>query len=230
MTGLLEYKNLLGGSIKDVDTKNSVVTGYLSKFGNEDYDKDIILEGAFKRSLQQRRDKIMFLNQHDWKQPHGFFDILQEDKNGLYFESRPLIDTTYSQDAIKLYAAGIIKEHSIGYQTVQSEYDSKTEIRSISEVKLYEGSNVTMGANPETPFTGFKSLTIKDINEDIKKITSVLKTGTVSDECFIQLEIALKQLVKAGYELGTQKALNIEEPPQSTLEVDSLIAIFKKHI
>ena len=189
-------------SIKDIDVKGRIVTGYLSNFDNKDYDDDIIVKGAFKKSIDERGKSILFLNQHDWKQPHGFFRLLQEDSKGLYFESNPLIDTSYSVDTMKLYEAGIIKEHSIGFVTEKSDYDQKEKVRYIKEVKLYEGSNVTMGANPETPFTGFKSLTLKEANDQVSRIVKMLRNGTLTDETFMQLEIALKQLQKHSFELG----------------------------
>ena len=148
----------------------------------------------------------------------------------MYFESRPLIDTSYSKDAIKLYQAGIIKEHSIGFQTIQSDYDHEKNIRTITEVKLYEGSNVTLGANPATPFQGFKSLTTKDINEQIKNIAQVLKNGDLTDQTFMQLEIALKQLQRSSFELGKKSALTKKDPPKGTPETESLINVLKKHI
>ena len=66
MRGLLSYKNL-SGSVKDVDTKGRTVTGYLSKFGNVDNHNDIMQKGAFKQSLNERRDNIFFLNQHNFE-------------------------------------------------------------------------------------------------------------------------------------------------------------------
>jgi hypothetical protein len=230
MTGMLQFKNLTG-SVKDVDTKNNVITGYLSAFNNEDFDKDVILPGSFKRSLDTRRDKILFLNQHKWEQPHGGFAVLKEDSHGLYFESNPLIDTSYSRDAIKLYSAGIMKEHSIGFQVVQSDYDNEKGIRQIKEIKLYEGSNVTMGANPNTPFRGFKSVNLKDINDQVKAITNVIRNGDLTDETFVQLEIALKQLQLASFNLGKEKAFKKKDDPThvTRLDLDPLISVFKKH-
>ena len=201
MKGMFTIKNT-DNSIKDIDVKGRIVTGYLSNFDNKDYDDDIIVKGAFKKSIDERGKSILFLNQHDWKQPHGFFRLLQEDSKGLYFESNPLIDTSYSVDTMKLYEAGIIKEHSIGFVTEKSDYDQKEKVRYIKEVKLYEGSNVTMGANPETPFTGFKSLTLKEANDQVSRIVKMLRNGTLTDETFMQLEIALKQLQKHSFELG----------------------------
>lgn len=218
MNKILEYKNITG-EIKDVDSKNKIVTGYLSAFGNVDSYGDIIEPGAFKKSIQERGEQIYFLNQHDWKQPHGFFKMLIEDEKGLYFESNPLIDTTYSQDLIKLYEAGIIKEHSIGYTTEKSSFDQDKNIRYLKELKLYEGSNVTRGANSQTPFEGFKSKTLPEINDEVKKITKAVKNGTFTDETFILLELALKQLQLDAIEIG-KKSLEDLKPFNNTLETN----------
>lgn len=210
MNEILSYKSLVG-EVKDVDVKKRVITGYLSGFDNIDHDGDIMAKGAFKKSINERKADIFFLNQHNWSQPHGKFSLLQEDSKGLYFESEPLIDTSYSSDTLKLYEAGIVKEHSIGFQTVLSEYDTKSSARIIKEVKLYEGSNVTLGANSDTPFTGFKSLTLKEVNNQHKLILKALRNGDFTDDTFSLLEIALKQLQKQAYELGI-KSLEVKEP------------------
>ena len=170
----MKYKNF--GSVKDIDYKNRVVTGYLSSFGNKDHDQDIIEKGAFTKTINERKDQIFFLNQHDWKQPLGKFNLLMEDEKGLYFESTPMLDTSYSSDLLKLYEAGIVKEHSIGFQTVKGHYDNDREAYIMKEVKLFEGSAVTLGANSETPFTGFKSMTMEEVQDEIKKITKAFRT------------------------------------------------------
>ena len=208
MDGLLEYKSRYG-EIKDVDTKKKIVTGYLSDFDTKDYDGDIIVKGAYKKTLIE--GKQFFLNQHNWAQPHGFFNVLEEDSKGLYFESNPLIDTTYSSDLIKLYEAGIIKEHSIGFSTIKSSKDNTTGARVLKEIRLYEGSNVTRGANPNTPFTGMKKLTLKEINDQSKAIIKALHNGTFTDDTFVLLEIALKQFQLDAYNLG-KKSLDNKEP------------------
>jgi HK97 family phage prohead protease len=207
MKGLINYKNT-ASPVKDVDVKKGVITGYLSDFDTKDYDGDIIVKGAYKKSINERNQ--FFLNQHNWSQPHGRFSVLQEDSKGLYFESEPLINTTYSQDTLKLYEAGIIKEHSVGFITIKDEYSQKDNARIIKEIKLLEGSNVTLGANPNTPFTGFKSLTMEETNDQVKKIVKMLRNGTLTDETFSLLEIALKQLQKQAYNIGVNSLSNKE--------------------
>jgi HK97 family phage prohead protease len=206
---ILDYKNHFG-QVKDVDMKGRRVSGYLSAFDNKDSDGDVIVKGAYAKSLNERKGEIFFLNQHNWSQPHGKFDELKEDSTGLYFVSNPLIDTTYSTDTLNLYEAGIIKEHSVGFITVKDEI--KSDARYIKEIKLYEGSNVTLGANSQTPFTGFKS-SLKEIDDQSKRILKALRDGTFTDDTFILLEVALKQLQQEAFELGKK---SLTEPPVGT--------------
>jgi hypothetical protein len=172
-------------------------------------------KGAFTKTLNERRNQIYFLNQHNFAQPHGKFSVLKEDSKGLYFESEPLINTSYSEDALKLYEAGILKEHSIGFVTINKEFKNDTRI--IKEVKLYEGSNVTMGSNSNTPFTGFKNLTLTETNDKISLILKFFKNGTVTDDTFELLEIALKDLQRNAYEIGKKTLDKKEKPFKDTL-------------
>lgn len=217
MNQMLEIKDFVG-SVKDVDTKNNIVTGYLSNFGNIDHDGDVIEKGAYKKSINERKNDIFFLNQHNWHQPHGKFNVLEEDSKGLYFESAPLTKgVSYSDDVIKLYEAGVIKEHSVGFITIKDEYSKSDNARIIKEVKLYEGSNVTLGANSNTPFTGFKSLTLTELNDRGNVLYKAIRNGNFTDETFTLLEYALKDIQLQAFELG-KKSLETHEPSVDTQE------------
>jgi len=235
MDGLLEFKSFTG-EIKDIDTKKRIVTGYLSSFIDEkDAYGDIVLKGAFNKSINERKSSIYFLNQHNWSQPHGKFSVLTEDSKGLYFESEALVDTSYSSDALKLYEAGIIKEHSIGYQTIVSDYDTDKKTRFLKELKLYEGSNVTLGANPDTPFMGLKSKSLKDLNDEVLLITKAMKNGTFTDDTFVLLEIALKKLQLEAYELGKKSltpkpSIDTSLPAEPSLETIKTIINFSNSL
>lgn len=221
MEGLLEYKNI-AGSVKDVDSGKRIVTGYLSEFGSKDAHWDVIEKGAFVKTIAERKNDIFFLNQHDWRQPHGKFSVLTEDAKGLYFESNQLPNTSYSNDLIELYALGIVKEHSIGFQTIKYDIDKNTGIRTLKELKLYEGSNVTLGANSNTPFTGFKSRTISEINDQVTLISKAIRNGNFTDDTFLQLEIALKQLQMESFELGKK---SLEEPSKKDTQNEEPIIL-----
>lgn len=208
---LLEIKDFTG-EVKDIDTKGRVITGYLSSFGNKDHDGDIIVKGAYTKSITERKNNIFFLNQHNWQQPLTKFNVLQEDEKGLYFESMPLPDTSYANDVMKLYEAGVLKEHSVGFQTIKSDYNKEEATRYIKEIKLYEGSVVTLGANSSTPFTGFKS-TIKEVDTQMKLILKAIKDGNFTDDTFSLLELALKQLQLNAVEIYKK---SLTEPSTDT--------------
>jgi HK97 family phage prohead protease len=210
------------------------VTGYWSKFGNVDYDDDIIAMGAATKTIAERgpmgSNEIFFLNQHNWSQPHGKPMVLEAQEKGIYFESK-IAPTSYGKDALVLYAEGIVVQHSIGFSTVKADYDQKTGVRTIKEIKLYEGSNVTLGANPETPFTGFKSLTMAEINDQISKMMKLLKDGSLTDEGFGRLEIALKQFQLEAFNLG-KNSLSDAEPTLVTQVKDepNILTEIIKHL
>lgn len=217
MKGIYQEKDAVG-SVKDVDTQKRIITGYLAHFGSKDSYGDIIEPGAFTKTLQERSGKIWFLNQHNWQQPHGLFRELAQDEIGLRFVSNPLVDTSYSKDAMILYQEGILNNHSIGYVTMQSDYNKEEDTRYLKEVKLYEGSNVTVGANTNTPFTGFKSFSLENLEDLSSKILKVLRKSNLTDETCQHLEIALKQL--QGQAFATQQHRAPKGPPKSTPNLD----------
>jgi hypothetical protein len=140
------YRKGFNGLTKDVDTAGRIVTGYFSTFNFKDSDGDIILPGAFKKTIRERGPKgsnrIYHLYQH-WtdnilSQPH----VLKEDKIGLYFESK-MPNTTLANDKLELYREGILKEHSIGFEIMSEESDKEKKVNYIKAVRLWEGSAVT---------------------------------------------------------------------------------------
>jgi HK97 family phage prohead protease len=79
--------------IKDIDGKKGIVTGYFSSFNTLDSDGDVIKPGAFARSIKERgpksmKPRIKHILNHDWCQPLGRLEVLQEDSKGLYYESQ----------------------------------------------------------------------------------------------------------------------------------------------
>jgi hypothetical protein len=226
---LMEFKALTG-SVTDVDTKNGIVTGIWSAFDNLDSDDDIIRKGAFTKTIAERgpmgSNEIFFLNQHNWNQPLGKPTLLQERQDGLYHETPVNQKTSFGKDALELMGSGLVIQNSIGYQTMKWSNvvkDGATQswdtYRDITEIKLYEGSCVTLGANDQTPFTGFKSLTPAQINDQVSIMMKLLRNGTLTDETFALLEIGIKQYGTQLYELG-KKSLVDNEPDKSTPPVN----------
>lgn len=219
MEGILEIKSINDKHITDVDSKSRTIQGYFAVFSNTDRDKDIIEKGAFSKTISERSAEVRFLYNHNWEKPLDRGDKglkISEDNYGLKFEATIPKGLSYGDDLIILYENGIVDEHSIGFQTIKSHRDSGNRV--IREIKLYEGSAVTMPANPLAKLTSIKS-GIKETNDMISKITKAFKLGTLTDEAYVDLEIALKMLQLQAYELGKEENTQvILEPSADTQE------------
>lgn len=197
--------------IEDVDEGNRIVKGYLSAFDKFDSDDDVLRKGAFKKSLQERgpsssgNRKIAHLRNHDWNQQIGFFKELTEDSTGLHFVSQ-LGTSSNGSDALADYQEGILREHSIGFNYVDGKIKFVEESSfsdsghwEITEVKLWEGSGVTFGANEFTPtIEANKSLKDSDfllnLNNEMNILIKSLKNGKGTDGRLENIELRLKQI------------------------------------
>ena len=215
----ISFKNY-NATIKDLDVATGIVTGYFSQFNSIDLDGDVIMPGAFTKTIAERgpdssKPEIAYLWQHDTTKPLGKLLVLREDNFGLYFEAK-MSDTTWGEDALKLYRDGVITQHSIGYQVIKSvetQMDMEEEVEQIYEVKLWEGSAVTFGANPNTPFTGFKSA--EEREDRIKTLVKAIKNGSYTDETFGLIEFELLKLVSlAKTEEPSKITTTVQEPKE----------------
>lgn len=221
------YKSINDGIIEDVDAIKGVVTGYFSAFNNIDSDGDVIVSGAYKKTVAENgpngKNRIMHLLQHNPLMPLAKPMELIEDGKGLRFVSK-ITETSYGKDVIKLYAEGVFNEHSVGFEIVKS--DNKAGYREIREIKLWEGSTVTWGANPNTPIESMKSWDKPKSEEMIAKFCNILRNGDLTDESMIQLEIGLKQLQNHLIELESKSVEIVESvETQFKSEEDPTIAM-----
>jgi len=213
--------------IKDLDSENRKVVVYLAKFDNIDSDNDMFVKGAFSKSLQERgpqstsNRKIAFLRHHNWEMPIGKFLDLSEDDNGLYAVGQ-LGRSTLGEDAFKDYEDGIIREHSIGFQYIGDKTrwmeDSTMEkggYYQLGEVKLFEGSAVTFGANEMTNVVDViksenKNEIIERISNDLHIVIKALSNGKGTDERLYELEMKSKYLSSQLVLLAKQDPMLIQ--------------------
>jgi HK97 family phage prohead protease len=230
----MQYKNVsdssVGGIIKDIDTKTGTVTGYFSVFGNVDSDGDMIMPGAFKRTLQNNYNRQKHLNQHNPLQVLAGTKkgnlIVKEDSKGLYFESR-IGDYSYAKDTILAYERGDIDEHSIGFNTVKQQKASS--YNELLEIKLWEGSTVTWGANPNA-LSDAKSMTkAQQANVQIQEFLKAFKAGEIDpEEVCDTLELTFKQLQQHILDLSTQPATLVAPDPlvqKTAIDTNAIAAL-----
>tara|TARA_R100000654_G_scaffold66676_3_gene95002 strand:+ start:521 stop:1666 length:1146 start_codon:yes stop_codon:yes gene_type:complete len=141
--------------------------GYASIFGNKDLGNDVVVEGAFRKSLMRRKPKnVKMLMQHDTKMPIGVYDKIKEDENGLKVQGRLALGTQKGKEAYELLKMGALDGLSIGYKADPKKqvYDERKRKRYLKEVDLMEISLVTFPMNPKAQITSVKAndRTIRD--------------------------------------------------------------------
>lgn len=184
-------------SVKDVDLETQRVTGYFASWATLDADNERIDPTAFEESIQEQgpesdNPRIKQLYQHRPEMLLGMPDVLKSDDFGLYFETE-IIDTRLGKDVLKMYQADLL-EHSVGFIRKGEELLDDGSVL-ITKAELMEGSAVTWGANPNTPFLGFKSEreAIDYLAEKASALRYLLGEG-LHDVRMEQVELGLKKL------------------------------------
>ena len=136
------------------DPEARTVEGLGSVFGNVDSYGDIVVPGAFAKSLASRQP--MMLWQHKSDHVIGIWDEARETGDGLWLKGR-ILQTTHGNDAYELARHGAIKGLSIGFVTKDSAVDRKSGHRHLKTLDLHEVSLVTFPANDKANLTRVKS-------------------------------------------------------------------------
>src|SRR5690554_3992823 len=105
---------------EDVSTESRIISGYASTY-DLDQGGDIIVKGAFTKTLETNAARVKVLWQHNGQMPIGKPIKMQEDERGLYVESY-IAKTRQGDEALELAKEGIIDAMSIGYMVNESEY------------------------------------------------------------------------------------------------------------
>lgn len=133
------------------------IEGYAAVFGNRDAYGDIIVPGAFERSLREKPD-VKVLWQHNRNQPIGKQETGYEDEFGLAVTGA-LTNTAFVKDeVVPLLLDEVITGLSIGYNVIVEEYNDDLGVWFLKDIELWEWSPVTFPANELATVTEVKSL------------------------------------------------------------------------
>ena len=174
--------------IKDIDEKG-VVTFYANTFNNKDSDNDISLPGSFGKTLNEGRKRLRHLKWHDTRYMPGVIKEIEEDHVGLKVVSKLILENQLGKETYEEYKAladvGQQMEHSVAVVPVKYKTDKETDVRSVSEWKLWEVSTLTAwGANSQSLAVDIKSLedyTREDIENDIITLKALLNIRSYDD-------------------------------------------------
>ena len=133
-----------------------VIEGHGAVKGNVDSVGDVIVDGAFKKTLNERAGRIAFCLQHDIFNPIGKILEIKEDEKGLFLKVR-ISDS--EPDVKTKIREGILKEMSIGYSVMDAKNGEKDgkDVLFLTDIKLFEVSLVTVAANPEAMIEAMKA-------------------------------------------------------------------------
>jgi HK97 family phage prohead protease len=137
---------------------NREFEGYGSTFKNVDHGGDIVMPGAFKRSLaEQRKDNALLPMLWMHKPDHviGKWQEMREDSHGLFVKG-VLAETPLGDEIHTLLKMEAVRGMSIGFQTVDQDFDDDGN-RLLKEIRLWELSVVSMPMNPKAEIQHVKS-------------------------------------------------------------------------
>ncbi|HEU4603160.1 MAG TPA: HK97 family phage prohead protease [Steroidobacteraceae bacterium] len=132
--------------------------GHGSIFKNVDFGGDIVLPGAFKRSLAAHRkagSMPQMFWMHDPSRVPGKWIDMHEDSKGLAVKG-VLADTELGNEIRTLLKMDAVRGLSIGYVTKDQDFDDDGN-RLLKEVDLWEVSVVSMPMNPLAQVTHSKT-------------------------------------------------------------------------
>lgn len=130
--------------------------GYGSVFGEVDFYNEVVLKGAFEKSIKKKNPVMLW--QHRMDTPIGKYTEVREDDRGLYVKGQINLKTQKGVEAYSLLKQEAISGMSIGYYPIVDEYDRDKEIRYLKEVDLLEISIVTFPANEQSNVVMVRSL------------------------------------------------------------------------
>jgi HK97 family phage prohead protease len=151
----LDYKTF---PLEIKSLKERQFEGYLSTFGNVDHGGDIVVKGAFKKTLAAAKKSgglpPMFW-MHQWDKVPGKWLDMSEDDDGLYVKGE-LAPTPLGDEMHVLLGMKAVRGMSIGYVTKDRDWDKEGH-RLLKELDLLEGSIVSLAMNPMAKIEAVKS-------------------------------------------------------------------------
>jgi HK97 family phage prohead protease len=155
----------------NIDEAQGVVECFVAGIGNKDSVGDVLITGAFTKSLTRRKPRVVW--GHNWNDPIGkvleIYEVAPGDRRlptkmlsagigGLYAKVQFNLNSEKGREAFANVAFfGQEQEWSIGYKTLDSIFDPNIQANILKEVELYEVSPVLHGANQLTGTISVKS-------------------------------------------------------------------------
>ena len=161
-TQIHDLRTAVAASFEVKADRQGRIEGYASTVNEVDRGGDVVLPGAFTKSLGAHTKSgtlPVMLWSHQIERPVGRWTKMSEDIRGLYVEGTLNLKTEAGREAFEHVDAGDAGGLSIGYTTPDGGrvYAGEGTFH-LKEVDLLEVSIVTVPMNPSARITGTKSL------------------------------------------------------------------------
>lgn len=209
-------------SIKAVDLERNEFEGMASVFGVEDAHGDVIHPGAFKKTLAEnakrvkagRPSRIKILYQHQIDKPIGKPTVLEETPDGLAVRGR-ISETSLGRDTLILLRDEVITDLSIGFNSIKDSPRDNGVGRDLKELRLWEFSPVTWGANDLANISGVKGIPFFNL-------MNLIQVGKRDISSSVDLDEALSD-VKTLLEGMKPETLHTETEPPETSDAETVL-------
>lgn len=152
----MDYKNIQF-EMKGL-SEDGTFEGKLSVYGVRDLGDDVVEAGSMTKTLQEAGSVVPLLWAHRHDSPIGVLS-LKDTPTALMAYGKLVLDVPKAREAYALLKAGALKGLSIGYSVVKSTVDNNG-VRRLRELKLFEGSLVSVPMNMAATVTA-----VKDAND-----------------------------------------------------------------
>lgn len=188
--------------------------------------------GAFKKTIQERRDRIPVLWNHNYDAPVGKHLDLKEDDAGLYINVGIADDGAEGTVLMKRLRYGVPLGLSFGFETIRSRPAEESDpldwsqapeffkspegreyVRVIEEVRYWESSPVTFPANTDSTIDDIRSAHMEQQADYITSLLEDLRSAALTiDDARLPL---LHDLVAVYQERAAAGAFTATTAPDS---------------
>jgi HK97 family phage prohead protease len=137
-----------------VAEESGTFSGYGSVFGTVDSYNEVVVPGAFAKSLEKHKAEgtmPAMLWQHRAAEPIGSYTLMREDDRGLYVEGALAKGVRQADEAhiLMRMVPPAIRGLSIGYIPEEDSFDHESRVTTLTQIDLWEVSPVTFAANAD---------------------------------------------------------------------------------
>jgi hypothetical protein len=212
-----------------LDGETGIFEGYASTFGNRDAGGDIVMPGAFDRTIKERLPQKLIKVYRNHTDSAGMPLEMREDGRGLWVRAQLNMDKQVGRETYAELKSGELAHMSFAYNVVRDELDHETNTRKLHELTLYEFGPVAWPMNDQARVSAVKAireslgtsptaLTLPDAMAAMKSVVLALEAkGELSTE---EREWIKSAKADIGVHLRTLSALprTREVPPAAAPE------------